>query len=173
MPQGRLTTMRFLLFGLIVLPSLLHSIPFPNLETKPANWLNAPPDKSKAGTRPTLLFIFTRDCGNCHRSHTFLNGIQNKYGTKLQIIGIHTPEFAWEKDPDKLRSYASRNGIRYPVFLDAEMKVWNALENHYWPAFYLFDANGRHTATFIGETHQGDGNARQIEAAVRVLMPNF
>ena len=119
--------------------------------------------------KSTLVFFFTRDCGNCHRSHTFMNAMQARYGARVNFIAVHTPEFSSEKDVGKLRTYAERMGIRYPVYRDDEMKIWNALDNRYWPAFFLFDARGNHSATFVGETHPGDTNAQRIESALSRL----
>lgn len=128
------------------------------------NWLNTATAPAKG--KSTLVFVFTRDCGNCHRSHTFMNTMQNRYGTKVNFIGVHSPEFSWEKDTEKLKAYTARMGIRYPVYRDDDMKVWNALDNRYWPAVFLFDARGNHVETFVGETHAGDANAQRLEAAL-------
>lgn len=136
----------------------------PRLASGAEKWLQGRP--AAEINQPKLLFVFTRDCGNCHRSHAFLNTMQKKYGKKIQIIGVHSPEFIWEKNPEKLSAYAQGQGIEYPVYLDTDMKVWNALENQYWPAFHLFDRTGRRLHLFVGETHLDDNNARQIEAAI-------
>ncbi len=141
----------------------------PPLQADGAHWLSGKfPSSSR---QPRLLFVFTRDCGNCHRSHAFLNRMHEKYGNRIQIVGIHSPEFAWEKDIAKLRRYASEQKIQYPVYLDSDMKIWNALDNRYWPAFHIFDASGRKTHIFAGETHNDDNQARQIEAALRSIIP--
>lgn len=145
----------------------VNALDYPSFSARAEYWLSGKLPRQSQG--PTLLFIFTRDCGNCHRSHAFLNQVEKKFGKELQIIGIHTPEFSWEKDPVRLRAYAATNHIAYPIYLDSDMEVWRALENRYWPAFYLFDGDNRHVQTFIGETHAGDANARSIESAIIAL----
>lgn len=98
-----------------------------------------------------------------------MNAMQARYGTQVNFIAVHSPEFASEKDVTKLRAYAARMGIRYPIYRDDGMKIWNALDNRYWPAFFLFDARGNLSATFVGETHPGDVNAQRIEQALSRL----
>lgn len=146
----------------------LGAADLPLLEPRADKWLSGV--NAAENGQPLLLFIFTRDCGNCHRSHAFLNSMQQKYGGKIRVVGIHSPEFAWEKDQAKLKAYAKSQGILYPVYLDSDMKIWVSLGNRYWPAFYLFNREGRHTATFVGETHPGDNNARQMEAAIKEVI---
>lgn len=155
--------MRHLLFLWLLSASAAAAIELPAFQM--SGWLNAPP--ALEPEKFTLLFVFTRDCGNCHRSHPFINAMQARYGNKVRFIGVHSPEFSWEKDIAKLRAYAERMAIRYPVYRDDDMRVWNALDNRYWPAFFLFDNRGKHVATFVGETHPGDGNAQRIEEALK------
>jgi hypothetical protein len=92
-----------------------------------------------------------------------------KYGNRIRFIGVHSPEFSWEKSETKLRNYTEKNGIIYPVYLDPELNIWRQLDNRYWPAFYLFDKSGGHIGTYIGETQPGDANARTIENALKNL----
>jgi len=155
------------LLSFVLLAASLNAVDLPPLNDAD-RWLTQAPHTGKG--RPTLLFIFTRDCGNCQNSHTFMNQMHQKYGTKVYIIGIHSPEFAWEKDPAKLKVYAAKQNIRYPIYLDADMKIWNSLGNRYWPAYYLFDKKQKSVATFVGETHLNDRNGQQIESAIQTVL---
>ena len=162
--------MKFVISVLLLLATHVQAIEFPPLENAAANWLNVPSGKLPLTKgKSVLVFIFTRDCGNCHRSHAFVNSLREKYRDSIQIIGVHSPEFDWEKDVTRLAAYSAAQQIRYPIYLDPELKVWNALENRYWPAFFLFDKSGRHAGTFIGEIHAGDGSAVALEAALQKL----
>jgi thiol-disulfide isomerase/thioredoxin len=148
----------YLIFWCTIPAQAVH---LPHLNKSPDLWLNKKIEIDYH--KPTLLFVFTRDCGNCHRSHAFINRMYQKYGHAVNFVGIHSPEFAWEKDPAKLSAYLSRNQIQYPVYLDSNMVIWSILENRYWPAFHLFDRAGKPVKIFIGETHMTDANAVQIE----------
>jgi hypothetical protein len=85
----------------------------------------------------------------------------------LRVVGLHSPEFDTEKDPARVRKHVRDLGITYPVVLDNNLKMWEALGNHYWPAFYLVDRQGRLRHVQVGETHSGAAAALQFE---RVLM---
>ncbi|MFO1526039.1 MAG: redoxin family protein [Turneriella sp.] len=156
------------LFGICCVAPL-HAVDLPPLVTNGPVWLAGKAPAHLAG-RPVVLFVFARDCGNCHRSHAAVNRLHAKFGDRVAFIGIHTPEFAWEKDPRKLLRYTAQNGIRYPIYLDNEMEIWHALNNRYWPAMYVFDATGKHQTTLIGEIHIGDETAVKVEVLLRSLM---
>ena len=91
--------------------------------------------------------------------------LQKKY-PELQIIGIHTPEFDWEKDRQRMRKEMEKYRVTYPQILDDDFKYWKALGNRYWPSFYLVDKKGKIRGSFAGETHQNDSQAKQIEAMI-------
>jgi hypothetical protein len=84
----------------------------------------------------------------------------------LQIIGIHTPEFDWEKDRSRMRREMQKHNVNYPQVLDDEFKYWKALNNRYWPSFYVVDKQGKIRGSFAGETHEGDDQAKRIEAMI-------
>ena len=88
----------------------------------------------------------------------------------LQVIGVHTPEFERERIRKNVEDKTREFGLHHPVMIDNDFSYWRALENRYWPAFYLFDKQGRLRATYVGETHEGDRQAREIEAVIKDLL---
>lgn len=89
-----------------------------------------------------------------------------RYGPQgLVIIAVHSPEFFWEKDPDRVRGKVADLKIRYPVALDNDFSNWKRYGNRYWPTRYLVDKRGRIRAKYIGE-----GGDHEVEAALRTLL---
>ena len=83
----------------------------------------------------------------------------------LVIIGVHTPEFNYEKDPDNVKEALTRLDVPYPVTLDNDYKTWRAYRNRYWPAMYLIDKSGN-----IRYIHIGEGRYDQTEEVIKVLL---
>ena len=88
----------------------------------------------------------------------------------LQIIGLHSPEFEKEKDPENVRREVRRLGVAYPVVLDNDLTMWDALDNHSWPATYLIDREGSIRHVHSGETHEGSGEAIEFERILSALL---
>ena len=135
-------------------------------------WINSPPLKmSDLKGKVVLLDVWTTICWNCYRSFPWMNDLEKRYEDKgLQIIGIHTPEFDHEKDHNLVVKKAKEFELHHPIMLDNDYGYWNALNNRYWPTYYLIDKQGRIRAKFFGETHKGDKNAKAIEKAVQQLL---
>jgi thiol-disulfide isomerase/thioredoxin len=130
------------------------------------DWLNSPPLSLQAlRGKPVLVEFWTFDCINCRRSIPWMRSVQQRF-PGLTIVGVHTPELAQERVPENVRESVKRLGITYPVMIDADFSYWRALNNEYWPAFYLIDANGRITAASIGEMHVEDARAAGFEAEI-------
>lgn len=119
------------------------------------------------GKKVVLLDIWTYSCINCQRTIPYLNAWHEKYKDQgLQIIGIHTPEFAFEKDAKNVEWAVEQFGIEYPSVLDNEYATWKELGNNYWPRKYLVDVDG-----YIVYDHIGEGSYEETEAAIqRALM---
>ena len=133
----------------------------PGIET----WLNTPADEplTLAGLRGRVVLVdfWTYSCINCLRTLPHLEAWDEAYRKDgLTIIGVHSPEFAFEHVPDNVRSAVRRLGIRYPVALDNDFATWRAYANQYWPAKYLIDRTGR-----IRFHHFGEGDYDETEAA--------
>jgi thiol-disulfide isomerase/thioredoxin len=133
-------------------------------------WFNtpggAPLSLARLRGRVVLIDFWTYTCINCIRTLPYLEAWDARYrGSGLTIVGVHTPEFPFERDAGNVASAIRQFGIRYPVVQDNNMGTWNAWGNQYWPADYLIDASGRvRYATF------GEGDYAKTEAAIRALV---
>lgn len=134
---------------------------------KIASWLNSPPLTSEGlRGRVVLVDFWTYSCINCIRTLPYVKRWYEKYGGRgFTVVGVHTPEFGFEKDEANVRKAIARHGIRYPVALDNFFGTWNAYNNYAWPADYLFDARGR-----LREVHVGEGDYEETERAIRLLL---
>ena len=135
-----------------------------------SKWLNASGPQTLASLKGKVVLIdfWTYSCINCLRTLPHVEVWYNKYHSSgFEVIGVSTPEFAFEKDPNNVASAIKRYGIPYPVALDNDYKTWNAYNNQYWPAEYLIDATGK-----IRRTEFGEGNYPESEQAIRTLLAN-
>ena len=130
-------------------------------------WLNSPPlQLSELHGKVVLVDFWTYSCINCLRTLPYLKAWDEKYRAQgLIIIGVHAPEFAFEKDERNVSKAIAELGIRYPVAMDNDYAIWNAYQNEYWPAHYLIDAQGR-----VREQHFGEGNYAETEQAIMALL---
>jgi cytochrome c biogenesis protein CcdA/thiol-disulfide isomerase/thioredoxin len=116
--------------------------------------------------RVVLVDFWTYTCINCIRTLPFLKAWDDRYRDKgLTIVGVHTPEFPFERDAGNVQDAIAQNGLRYPVAQDNDYATWNAYANQYWPAKYLIDARGR-----VRYTHVGEGDDDKTEQAIRDLL---
>jgi thiol-disulfide isomerase/thioredoxin len=121
-----------------------------------------------AGLRGTVVVVgfWTYTCINWLRQLPYLRAWAEKYdGHGLSVIGVHTPEFSFEHDADNVRRAVQDSGITYPVATDNNYRVWRAFDNHYWPALYFADAQGR-----IRHHHFGEGEYPQSEMVIQQLL---
>ncbi|MFV2059101.1 MAG: redoxin domain-containing protein [Gammaproteobacteria bacterium] len=118
-----------------------------------------------------LIDVWTFECWNCYRSFPWLNDLEKRYSDKgLKIIGIHTPEFSREKVLATIKQKVTEFKLHHPVMVDNDMAYWRALNNRYWPAFYIVDKKGNIRTVAVGETHSGDRNAVKIESTIKTLL---
>ena len=130
-------------------------------------WLNSPP-LTPAGLRGKVVLagFWTYTCINWLRQLPYLRAWSGKYsGQGLMVIGMHTPEFAFEHNPDNVRRAVQEMKIDYSVAVDNDYAVWRAFDNHYWPALYFADAQGR-----IRHHHFGEGEYQQSEMIIQQLL---
>jgi thiol-disulfide isomerase/thioredoxin len=141
-------------------------------QTAPAAWINAAPlTLADLRGHVVLVHVWAFECWNCYRSFPWLNGLDEKYrGRGLVTIGIHSPEFPQESEPARVLAKTREFGLHHAVMLDNDHAYWRALDNRYWPAWYVVDANGDIRAVVVGEAHAGDQRARAIEAAIDALL---
>jgi thiol-disulfide isomerase/thioredoxin len=133
--------------------------------TDPTGFINSAPFKLSdiVGKKVVLIDFWTYSCINCVRTIPYLNAWYAKYkDLGLEIIGVHTPEFDFEKDYDNVSKAVQQLGIKYPVILDSNMGTWNAYQNIYWPAEYLIDIDG-----FIVHNSIGEGSYSETEQAIQ------
>ncbi len=130
-------------------------------------WLNSPPLTTESLRGKVVLVDFwTYSCINCIRTLPYVRGWADKYRDHgLVIIGVHAPEFAFEKNPDNVARAVKDLGVDYPVALDNDYAIWKGFDNQYWPAHYFIDAQGR-----IRSHHFGEGNYRESEDVIRQLL---
>ncbi len=130
-------------------------------------WLNTPALDGKALRGKVVLVDFwTYSCINCIRTIPYVRAWAEKYRDQgLVVVGVHAPEFAFEKKIDNVRKAVDAFGIAYPVAIDNDYRIWRAFDNSYWPAHYLIDAQGR-----IRYHHFGEGSYAQTEKAIQDLL---
>ena len=147
--------------------------PLPEFTTAAKDhWFNGPPlQVAQLRGKVILIDVWTYDCWNCYRSFPWLKGLEaDLAGQPFQVIGIHSPEFDHERDPDRVAAKIREFGLEHPVMMDNDFAYWRALENRYWPAFYLVDKKGMIRHLSVGETHAGTARARKIEEQIRALI---
>jgi cytochrome c biogenesis protein CcdA/thiol-disulfide isomerase/thioredoxin len=133
-------------------------------------WINTAEDDpltlASLRGRVVLVDFWTYSCINCLRTLPHLKAWDAAYrDAGLTIVGVHSPEFAFERVPDNVRSAVDRLGIRYPVALDNDFATWRAYSNQYWPAKYLIDRTGR-----VRFHHFGEGAYEDTERRIRLLL---
>ena len=130
-------------------------------------WLNSPPLSAEALKGKVVLVDFwTYSCINCIRAIPYVKAWAEKYKDQgLVVIGVHAPEFAFEKNVDNVKKAIGDLGIAYPVAIDNDYAIWRAFDNQYWPAHYFIDAEGR-----IRHHHFGEGEYDQSERVIQELL---
>ncbi|MFL6425617.1 MAG: thioredoxin family protein [Nitrososphaeraceae archaeon] len=127
---------------------------------------NSPLTLSSLKGKVVLVDFWTYSCINCIRTIPYINDWNQKYADKgLVIVGVHSPEFEFEKNYDNVKAAVQRLGITYPVILDSDHGTWNAYGNQYWPRHYLIDNRG-----YIRDNHIGEGGYDQTEKAIQSLL---
>jgi cytochrome c biogenesis protein CcdA/thiol-disulfide isomerase/thioredoxin len=149
--------------------------PLPRLGLAPdftgnQSWFNTPDGAALTmeGLRGNVVLIdfWTYTCINCIRTFPFLKAWDAEYRDDgLTIVGVHSPEFPFERDAGNVADAIDQNGLSYPVVQDNDMATWNAYGNQYWPAKYLIDAEGQ-----VRYVHFGEGDDEETEQAIRTLL---
>jgi len=132
-----------------------------------SQWLNSEP-LTMEGLRGDVVLIdfWTYTCINCIRTMPYLRDWNEKYADRgLTMVGVHTPEFDFEKITDNVVAANDELGVVWPVAQDNDFRTWRSYNNRYWPAKYLVDANG-----VIRYRHFGEGAYEQTEHHIRALM---
>jgi cytochrome c biogenesis protein CcdA/thiol-disulfide isomerase/thioredoxin len=140
-----------------ILPSLSGAV----------DWLNSPPLATEALKGKVVLIDFwTYSCINCLRTIPYVRAWAEKYKDQgLVVIGVHTPEFAFEKNVTNIKAALAHLKIAYPIAIDNNYAIWRAFKNHYWPAHYFIDAKGQ-----IRHHHVGEGGYEESEKVIQRLL---
>ena len=134
----------------------------------PSGFINTDPFtiESLIGKKVIMVLFWTYSCINCQRETPYINAWYDKYHDKgLEIIGVHTPEFDFEKNRNNVASAVKKFGIKYPVVQDNDYSTWIAYRNQYWPRKYLIDIDG-----FIAFDQIGEGGYADMEKKIQELL---
>jgi cytochrome c biogenesis protein CcdA/thiol-disulfide isomerase/thioredoxin len=147
-------------------PVLADEGPMPDLSGAVA-WLNSTPlTTGSLRGKVVLIDFWTYSCINCLRALPYVEGWSEKYkDAGLVVIGVHTPEFAFEKERSNVEKAVRDLKVTYPVAIDSDYKIWQAFNNEYWPAHYFIDGKGR-----IRYHHFGEGEYDQSERVIQQLL---
>lgn len=162
-----------LLAGLTTLAATAHAAaPLPVEGTLPelsrANaWLNSPPlNTASLRGKVVLIDFWTFGCINCRHALPHVQAWADKYKAEgLVVIGVHSPEFATERDINNVKRAAHDMGLSFPIAIDNDFAIWRSFSNQYWPAHYFVDAQGR-----IRYHHFGEGDYEEAERVIRQLL---
>ena len=130
-------------------------------------WLNSEPLTAEGlRGRVVLVDFWTYSCVNWLRTLPYVSAWHERYGDRgLVVVGVHAPEFGFEHDLENVRRATSELGVGYPVVIDNDFTIWRSFENHYWPAVYLVDRDGR-----LQFHHFGEGAYEETERAIQRLL---
>lgn len=145
---------------------LQYHVPAPEF-VDPQNWINSEPLSIKSLRGKVVVIDFwTYSCINCLRTLPALKALHEKYASQgLVIVGVHTPEFAFEHKLENVKKAVAEYDLKHAIFQDNDYKTWNAYRNRYWPAKYVIDKEG-----FIRYTHFGEGGYEQTEQVIKYLL---
>ena len=135
-------------------------------ELEGGEWLQGDPVAIRGSGKPVLIDFWDYTCVNCLRTLPYVAEWHRRYAERgLQIVGVHTPEFSFAKNPEHVRRAIAAQAIEYPVVLDADLKIWQAYANRYWPAKYFINVEGK-----IQARHYGEGSYAESEQLIQALL---
>jgi thiol-disulfide isomerase/thioredoxin len=132
------------------------------------DWINSKRISSMKELRGKVILVdfWTYSCFNCINTFSYVQSWHEKYAKDgLVVLGIHAPEFQFERKLSNVKKAVKKHGLTFPIALDNGFKLWRAYRNRYWPAFYLIDKNG-----VVRYSHFGEGRYRETEAAIISLL---
>jgi thiol-disulfide isomerase/thioredoxin len=134
-------------------------------------WINSRPLAApERGGKVVVIDFWTYTCINWRRTVPYLRAWVERYGNAgLVLVGVHSPEFVFERNLDNVRQAVTDIGVAYPVAVDNDFAIWRTFDNHYWPALYIFDATGRLRHRVFGEDGPEDGY-EGAETVIRKLL---
>ena len=132
------------------------------------NWINSEPIDSLDDLEWQVVAVkfWTYSCINCINTFDETEALYQKYKDEwFTVLGLHAPEFSYERVPKNVQNAVEKYGLSFPIALDNEFTTWKAYKNRYWPAFYLIDKQGN-----VRYTHFWEGRYEEKDAAVRELL---
>ena len=153
--------------------STTTGLPLPEFtRQQPDAWINSKPlVVNELKGKVVLVDVWTFGCWNCYRSFPWLKDLEARYASQgLQVVGIHTPEFEREKLRQNIVNKVREFGLQHPVMIDNDFSYWRALNNRYWPSYYLVDRQGIVRHHFVGEMHQNTAKAQRIDQQIEQLL---
>lgn len=147
------------------LPKIIRAPEWTSIAQGP--WHGSPPlTASDLEGKVVLIDFWTYSCINCIRTLPYIQGYWEKYkDSPFVLVGVHTPEFAFEGVPENVQDAIARHGLTYPTVQDNDYAVWQSFANRYWPAKYLIDAEG-----YVRYTHFGEGDYEETDKAIASLL---
>jgi len=134
--------------------------------SRASDWINSPRlTPERLAGKVVVVDFWTYTCINWLRTLPYVRAWAQKYRQGLVVIGVHTPEFAFEHDADHVRRAVRQHRIDYPIAIDNDYAIWRAFDNHYWPALYFVDARGR-----VRQHQFGEGAYDRSEVAIQRLL---
>ncbi len=135
-------------------------------------WVQSEPlTLEKQRGQVVIVHFWTFGCINCIHNYPVYKAWQEKYADKgVTVIGVHTPEFANEKDVDRIKTKARDNGLKFPIAIDNDSKIWKKWDNHYWPSIYLLDKKGRIRFHWDGELHLDTDDGKKFASRIDELL---
>ena len=157
----------FLSFAGVVFSSANAAVGMPAPEISGQSWLNSAPLRlTELRGKVVLVEFWTFGCYNCRNVEPYVKAWHQKYTDKgLVVIGVHAPEFGYERVVANVQRYVRENGIQYPIAIDNDFITWKRYNNRYWPARYLIDKRG-----IIRYLRVGEGGYQQTEQQIQALL---
>ncbi len=131
----------------------------------PEGWLNGPPSKEKVAGKVVVVDVFTFGCGNCQNVVPNLRKLGAERNDNLVILGVHSPETAYERTRSNVVESLHAQGISWPVALDNSFAIWHAYGVDAWPTQLIFDRHGKLRKTVVGDSQDAD-----VDATIKALL---
>ena len=149
----------------------LPPVPYP-YKDQTEFWVNSKPlSNQELLGKPMLVMFWTQGCHNCLASLAWINSVYERFRAQgLQVLGVHTPEFPYEKNIQLVRDRTAELEIKFPIMIDNDFIFWKDMQNRWWPSFYVVDHRGRVLEGYIGETHLDTEKATHIENQISRLL---
>jgi thiol-disulfide isomerase/thioredoxin len=162
-----LRTVALISFAGVVFSPAHAGVGMPAPEISGQSWLNSGPlALAELKGKVVLVEFWTFGCYNCRNVEPYVKAWHQKYADKgLVVIGVHAPEFSYERVVANVQRYVREHGIQYPVAIDNDFNTWKRYNNRYWPVMYLIDKRG-----IIRYLRVGEGGYQQTEQQIRALL---